>query len=149
MANHIKEIQLLNTGGGCMVDYLILESGKVIGINDECVVGYHCEDDGYGPEFFEDSQAGIIYLEEQHQVEADYGESEFVYSINSDILMDEGKATPVDVVRLKDGNVVVVSEDKVMLYRSAVLTPNNRNDEYSIDLGKIVDPKNAQDSSPR
>ena len=36
----IKESFTMNTGGDCMVDFLTLTDGKVIGVNDECIVLY-------------------------------------------------------------------------------------------------------------
>lgn len=33
------------TGGGCMVDFVHLADGRVLGINDECVVLYKSMDD--------------------------------------------------------------------------------------------------------
>ena len=35
---YIKEIVTEQTGGGCMVDYIVLKSGHVIGVNDEVIV---------------------------------------------------------------------------------------------------------------
>lgn len=37
---YIKEITSENTGGGCMVDFIHLNDGRVIGLNDECAVLY-------------------------------------------------------------------------------------------------------------
>ncbi len=36
----IKQVFTENTGGGCMVDFIELKTGQVIGLNDECVVLY-------------------------------------------------------------------------------------------------------------
>jgi len=41
-----------NTGGGCWVDFLILNDGRCVGINDECLVLYPSYDavyDGTAP----------------------------------------------------------------------------------------------------
>jgi len=38
---YIKEITTENTGGGCMVDFIHLNDGRVIGLNDECAVLYN------------------------------------------------------------------------------------------------------------
>jgi hypothetical protein len=42
---YIKEITTENTGGGCMVDFVHLHDGRVIGLNDECVVLYQNMDE--------------------------------------------------------------------------------------------------------
>ena len=36
----IKAVTTENTGGGCMVDFVLLYNGQVLGLNDECVVLY-------------------------------------------------------------------------------------------------------------
>lgn len=36
----IKDLTSENTGGGCMVDFIHLKDGRVIGITDECAVLY-------------------------------------------------------------------------------------------------------------
>lgn len=43
----IKKVWTENTGGGCMVDMIELEDGRVIGINEECVVLYESMDQFY------------------------------------------------------------------------------------------------------
>ena len=47
---YIKSVQTVNTGGGCMVDYVILADGHVIGLNDDCVVLYASMDDALSGE---------------------------------------------------------------------------------------------------
>ncbi len=37
---YIKETFTANTGGGCLIDYLILNDGRCVGINDESLVLY-------------------------------------------------------------------------------------------------------------
>jgi len=37
---YIKETFTANTGGGCFIDYLILNDGRCVGINDESLVLY-------------------------------------------------------------------------------------------------------------
>ena len=37
---HIKKTESVNTGGGCYVDLLYLEDGRVIGVTDDCLVVY-------------------------------------------------------------------------------------------------------------
>lgn len=37
---YIDHIKTENTGGGTMVDFVVLKDGRVLGINDECVVLY-------------------------------------------------------------------------------------------------------------
>lgn len=143
MGRYIKKIECLNTGGGCMVDYLILESGKVIGINDECVVLYHYDGSDDEKELVEDSEAGIIYLESDFENRTDSGQSLFVYAIETHILVDDGQKKQADVVRLKDGNVLAISNEKVSLYKNAILTPNNKLDG-EIDLNSIL----STDQSP-
>jgi hypothetical protein len=61
---YVREVITENTGGGCMVDYIKLKNGRVIGISDECVVLYESE---------EAAQDGIhhdndvIYFEEDYR----------------------------------------------------------------------------------
>jgi len=43
----IKQVFTENTGGGCYVDFIELEDGRIIGINEECVVLYKNMDDVY------------------------------------------------------------------------------------------------------
>jgi hypothetical protein len=40
--NHgfIEDISSMDTGGGCIVDFVHLKDGRVLGINDECVCLY-------------------------------------------------------------------------------------------------------------
>lgn len=40
-ANYIKEITTENVGGGSMVDFIHLQDGRIIGLNDECAVLYN------------------------------------------------------------------------------------------------------------
>lgn len=42
---YIASIETINTGGGCLVDVITLKDGRVIGLNDECVVMYKNMDD--------------------------------------------------------------------------------------------------------
>lgn len=47
MLTYVKKVWTENTGGGCMVDMIELEDGRVIGINDECLVVYPSYDAFY------------------------------------------------------------------------------------------------------
>jgi hypothetical protein len=40
MTTYIERTNTENTGGGCMVDFVILKDGRCIGISDECLVIY-------------------------------------------------------------------------------------------------------------
>lgn len=42
---YIDCVETENTGGGTMVDFVILKDGRVLGINDECVCLYKSLDD--------------------------------------------------------------------------------------------------------
>ena len=44
---YVEKIDTINTGGGNYVDLIHLEDGKVIGINDECLVVYKTLDEFY------------------------------------------------------------------------------------------------------
>ena len=44
---YIQKIDTVNTGGGCMVDLITLNDGRVIGLNDECAVLYDNIEDFY------------------------------------------------------------------------------------------------------
>ena len=41
----VKRVFTEDTGGGCYVDFIELDDGRLIGINDECVVLYKNMDD--------------------------------------------------------------------------------------------------------
>lgn len=59
---YIDRIESENTGGHCMVDFVILKDGRVLGINDEYVCLYKSMDD-----FWEATSENhpTIYLKEQ------------------------------------------------------------------------------------
>ena len=40
MGEYIDKIETMDTGGGCLVDFITLKDGRVVGINDECIVLY-------------------------------------------------------------------------------------------------------------
>ena len=40
----VTKVETVHTGGGCMVDLIHHESGKIIGVNDECAVAYDSVD---------------------------------------------------------------------------------------------------------
>lgn len=44
---YVEKIDTINTGGGNYVDLIYLDDGKVIGINDECLVVYKSLDEFY------------------------------------------------------------------------------------------------------
>ena len=48
--NYIESIEILDTGGGCMVDGVELSNGMYIGISDEIVCLYASKDDFYDGE---------------------------------------------------------------------------------------------------
>ena len=37
---HVVQIETVNNGGGCMVDFIHLYDGRVIGVNDEAIAVY-------------------------------------------------------------------------------------------------------------
>jgi hypothetical protein len=41
---YIEKMFTENTGGGVMVDFIILKDGRCVGINDECIVLYSSYD---------------------------------------------------------------------------------------------------------
>ena len=43
----IKDVQSWETGGGCIVDFVMLKNGMVVGINEECVCVYGSIEDFY------------------------------------------------------------------------------------------------------
>lgn len=45
--NHVVKISTENTGGGCYVDFVTLHDGRVLGINEDCVVLYASIEDYY------------------------------------------------------------------------------------------------------
>ena len=45
---YIDHIESENTGGGCLVDFVVLKDGRVIGINDEYLCIYKSMDSFWG-----------------------------------------------------------------------------------------------------
>lgn len=45
LTTHVAAITEAQTGGNCMVSLVTLADGRVLGINDECVVLYRSMDD--------------------------------------------------------------------------------------------------------
>jgi len=43
--DYISEVFSWDSGGNSMVDFVVLKDGKVLGINDECVVLYDSMED--------------------------------------------------------------------------------------------------------
>jgi len=43
--DYISEVFSWDSGGNSMVDFVVLKNGKVLGINDECVVLYDSIED--------------------------------------------------------------------------------------------------------
>jgi len=41
----IKEVKSFDSGGGCIIDYVVLSDGQCLGISDECMVLYSSEDE--------------------------------------------------------------------------------------------------------
>ena len=46
----IDKVVTYETGGNCPVDFVLLKSGRVLGISDDCVVLYDNMDDFYSME---------------------------------------------------------------------------------------------------
>ena len=42
---HIDGVETENTGGHCMVDFVILKDGRVLGISEDCVCLYESMED--------------------------------------------------------------------------------------------------------
>ena len=47
IGTHIKEVTTEDTGGHCDVDFVHLPDGRVIGINEDCIVLYSSMQDFY------------------------------------------------------------------------------------------------------
>ena len=62
----IKETYTQHTGGGCMVDFVELKNGKVLGISDELVVLYDSFED-FDNDIGEDRQHINLIDEEGNQ----------------------------------------------------------------------------------
>jgi len=45
--NYIDRVFTENTGGGSMVDFVQLKDGRILALNDECVVLFESIDDFY------------------------------------------------------------------------------------------------------
>ena len=40
-SEYLTKIETVNTGGGCMVDFITLWNGQVLGVNSDCVCLYN------------------------------------------------------------------------------------------------------------
>jgi hypothetical protein len=47
IGSHIEKVTTLATGGNCDVDFVHLPDGRVIGINEDCIVLYASMQDFY------------------------------------------------------------------------------------------------------
>lgn len=54
VTDYITKIETVNTGGGCMVDFVHLPDGRVIGVNSDAIVLYSSMD-----AFFENGDEGL------------------------------------------------------------------------------------------
>lgn len=43
----IEKIETVNTGGGCVVDFIHLSNGQVLTLNDECILLWNSTEDFY------------------------------------------------------------------------------------------------------
>lgn len=128
LGHFIRRVELHDTGGGCLVDFFILDSGKVIGISDECVVLYSKEqwDDG---DLLGIEGAGIINLIVDGNSKASKekllseGISGFVTSVST---QDYGNQKMIDVIHLKDGRALVVDVHNIALSANAILNTENK-----------------------
>ena len=58
---YIKEMYTEGTGGGCMVDFIVLKFGKVLAISDEMVAVYNSEEDFWK----EKNEEGFIWFKKE------------------------------------------------------------------------------------
>jgi len=112
LGQFIKSISTENTGGGCMVDFIFLLDGRVIGVNDDCVVLYPTlEAFGQGDDDGSFDSFPVIDLP---VVEAQALQQQGIGTFIQDIQVEY----TVDVLTLKSGQVIGIDNETVCLYES-------------------------------
>ena len=130
----IKCVSSQNTGGGCMVDFIELHDGRLIGLNDECIVLYPSVDAFYdGDENGEFDEFAMIYRPDAvTQIEKPS------LGTYTERLMVEHT---VDLLVLDTNEVLGVSGENVCLYASLDDVFNASPDVSPLTISLLEKPK--------
>ncbi len=101
---YIDRVVVEQTGGGCMVDFVELKDGRVVGINDECVVLYPSRDAFYSDELFPHFDRPSAATETRGP--ADLGT--FIRELQVEY--------PLDLLTLTTGEVLGIDAESICLY---------------------------------
>lgn len=108
MSQFVTRVCTENTGGGCMVDFLELVDGRVLGVSDECIVLYPNE-----VAIHEGDEAGnydfpTIWRPAASSVVVESKLGCYVVSVTKD--------PAFDLIALNTGEVLAINPDGVSLY---------------------------------
>lgn len=102
-----------STGGGCMVDFIVLIDGRVVGLNDECVVLYPSQEAFYQGDEEGDFDSFAMFWRPRNEAADIVGKPGLGTYIDQFI-----KEYTVDVLVLDTGEVIGVDNETVCLYQS-------------------------------
>ncbi|MGZ4991550.1 MAG: hypothetical protein ACXV8S_12360 [Methylobacter sp.] len=148
---YIDRVETENTAGHIMIDFVFLKNGKVLGVTDESVVPYTRENVP-SQNYFGIDVAGMIDLIVEPHGLIDTTDLEktgigrFIDNISTFIMPNEaGHTVLFDLVHLKDGRVLCVDNEGVILYEDGdLLHLDAIKNAGSIDL--TVVPKKSSES---
>ena len=119
---YIDRVETENTGGYVMIDFVFLKNGKVLGVTDESVVPYTHEN-VLSHNYYGIDEAGMIDLTVEPHGLIDTTDLEkagigrFIDNISTFITPNEaGHTVLFDLIHLKDGRVLCVDNEGVILY---------------------------------
>ena len=104
----VKRVFTKDTGGGCLVDFVELKTGQIIGLNDECVVLYPNMDAFYTGDDGDFDGFGMFYRPDVPTIV----EKPRMGAYTDDIVSEE----TLDIVVLDTGEVLGVDSESVCLY---------------------------------
>jgi hypothetical protein len=138
---YIDLVETERTDGPGMIDFVFLRNGKVLGVTDEAVVPYirenvlsqnYCEIDVAGMIDLTVEPHGLIGTAELEKT----GIGRFIDNISTFIMQNEaGHHVLFDLMHLKDGRVLCVDNEDVILYKNGDLLHSDAiKNAGSIDL---------------
>jgi hypothetical protein len=148
---YIDRVETESTAGSGMIDFVLLRNGKVLGVTDESVVPYTHED-VLSQNYYGIDVAGMIDLTVEPHGLIDTAELEktgigrFIDNLSTFIMQNEaGHHVLFDLIHLKDGRVLCVDNEGVILYKDGDLLHSDAiKNAGSIDL--TVVPKKSSES---
>jgi hypothetical protein len=148
---YIDRVETERTAGSGMIDFVFLRNGKVLGVTDESVVPYTHED-VLNQNYYGIDVAGMIDLTVEPHGLIDTAELEktgigrFIDNLSTFIMQNEaGHHVLFDLIHLKDGRVLCVDNEGVILYKDGDLLHSDAiKNAGSIDL--TVVPKKSSES---